>query len=280
MSETQTEAPPRNWKYWTEPEFVEIDGLRTAYRRKGSGEPLVFLHGWLHGVALTRSWLPLYDELAKSYDVIVAEHPGFGDTPMPETLHSFSDYVLHYDAFLRELGIDTPHIVGHSFGGWIAADFAIFYPDRVASLSLIAPMGMRVIDDPQTDPFRQMPDNLAVMLFGKEPDKYKDYVEQEGDVEQVVSQYKESIAFARLTWNPRYDLRHDHRLARVTAPTLVIHPADDRYLPRSHSERYAELISDARLEVIEGKDGEEASHLVIAQQPAEVAALVAAHANR
>lgn len=274
MSDTTTDTAVRDWKYWTEPEFVEVDGLRTAYRRKGSGQPLVFLHG----AGLTRAWLPFYDKLAERFDVIVPEHPGFGDTPMPETLHSFSDMVLHYDGLLRELGIEAPHIVGHSLGGWIGADFAIFYPERISSLTLIAPMGLRVIDDPQADPFRQSPERMGEMLLGPTADAYKPYLEQEGDIEQVLQMYSESITFARLTWNPRYDIRLDHRLGRIRTPTLVICPADDRYIPRSHCQRYAELIDGARLEVVTGKDGEEASHLVILQQPEHLTELIAGHA--
>lgn len=274
MTEKTKKAPARDWKYWTEPEFAEVDGLRTAYRRNGSGEPLLFLHG----AGLTRAWLPLYDELAKHFDVIVPEHPGFGDTPMPETLHSFSDMVLHYDALLRELEIEAPHVVGHSFGGWIAADFAIFYPERIRSLTLISPMGLRVIDDPQEDPFRKSPERMVEMLLGPTAEKYMPYLEQEGDIEQTLHQYSESITFARLTWNPRYDVRLDHRLGRIRTPTLVVCPADDRYIPRSHCERYSELIEGARLEVVKGANGEEASHLIILQQPEQLTELIAGHA--
>src|SRR5207253_2649981 len=132
---TATEAAERNWPYYTEPEWVEVRGLRTALRRKGVGEPVVYLHG----AGLTRRWLPLYERLAERVDLLVPEHPGFGDTPSPEWLDGFDDLVLHYDELFDLLGLERVHLVGHSLGGWIAADLAVFYPRRVKSLTLITP---------------------------------------------------------------------------------------------------------------------------------------------
>ena len=65
-------AIPRN--YYTEPEMVEVNGLATAYRRKGAGEAVLFLHG----AGFTRMWLPMYEQLSQSMDLIAPEHPGFG----------------------------------------------------------------------------------------------------------------------------------------------------------------------------------------------------------
>src|SRR5262245_10464043 len=81
----------RDWAHWSEPAWIEGDGdLRTAYRRKGTGDALVYFHG----AGLTRMWLPLYEELSGSFDTIVPEHPGFGDTELPDWLFAFDDLVL------------------------------------------------------------------------------------------------------------------------------------------------------------------------------------------
>lgn len=275
MPQDTKDITERDWTYWTEPSWLEVDGLRTAYRRQGEGAPLLYLHG----AGLTRSWLPFYEELSQSFDTVVPEHPGFGDTPMPETLGGFSDLVLHYDSLIDQLGLEGAHLVGHSLGAQIAVNLAIFYPRRFASLTLIPPLGIRVPDEPLADPFRWSPEQAGEMLFNGAAGNYLDVLAQGDPVEQTLHEYAESITFARLFWNPRYDLRFDWRLARIAAPTLVLHPADDRLVPRSHSERFAELIPGAELELIEGARGEDASHLVIVQQPQEVAARVAAHAQ-
>jgi pimeloyl-ACP methyl ester carboxylesterase len=266
-----TVTEQRGWAHWTEPSWLTSDGeLPTAYRRKGSGDPLVYFHG----AGMTRMWLPLYDELSRSFDTIVPEHPGYGDTPLPDWLAGFDDMVLHYDTVFERLGLDRAHLVGHSLGGWVAANFAIFYPSRVASLTLIAPLGLRVPEDSPVDMFRLSPEGGSELLFSGVAERYLDYLVQGDDLENTLHEYGEAITLARLMWNPRYDRRLDFRLGRVVAPTLVVAPADDRMVPRSHSERYAELIPNARLVTVEGARDEPASHAVIVQQPQELGALI------
>jgi pimeloyl-ACP methyl ester carboxylesterase len=269
---SQTVEAPRDWAHWTEPDWVEVDGLRTAYRRKGAGQPLLFLHG----AGQTRVWLPLYEQLSAGYDVIVAEHPGFGDTPLPDWLRRIDDLVLHYDAFLRALGIEDAHLVGHSLGGWIAAQLAIFYPQRFRSLTLITPIGLRVPEAPITDPFRLGPEQaLEVLLSGAPAEKYLEYFVQGDEIENTIQVYSESIAFARLLWNPRYDLTLDRRLGRIQIPTLVIGAQDDRLIPNVHTERWAELIPGAQRIVVAGDADEPTGHVLHIQQPARLAAAIA-----
>jgi pimeloyl-ACP methyl ester carboxylesterase len=269
------ESPRPNWKYWTEPIWLEIDCLRTAYRRKGTGPTLVYLHG----AGLTRAWLPLYEELSRSFDLVVPEHPGFGDTRMPDWLTGVDDLVLHYDALLETLDLGDVHLVGHSLGGWIAAYLAIFYPRRFKSLTLITPAGLRVPDAPMTDPFRLSPETALETLLGNHGADYLDYFERGDEIETTIDAYTESITFARLMWNPRYDIKLDRRLARVRIPTLVIAAQDDRLLPAPHPRRWAELIPGAQLRVLEGDPDEPTGHLVIIQKPAALAGMIAAHAG-
>lgn len=275
MADSQLEEP-RGWAHWTEPDWVDVDGVRTAYRRKGDGEPLLYLHG----AGLTRQWLPLYEELSRHFDVIVPEHPGFGDTPMPDWLRSVDDLVLHYDALLDALELEGVHLVGHSLGAWIAASLAITYPRRFASLTLITPVGLRVPEAPISDPFRIGPDQaFEVLLNGAPAEKYLEYFEQAGELEDTIQAYSESITFARLIWNPRYDIRLDTRLSRVRVPTLVIGADEDRLVPSVHVDRWAELVPRAKTTTVSGVNGEPTGHLLIIQQPERLADVVVAHAQ-
>jgi pimeloyl-ACP methyl ester carboxylesterase len=234
---------------------------------------------YLHGGGLTLQWLPLYEHLSRRFDVVVPEHPGFGDTPMPEWLRSVDDLVLHYDALIDTLGLDRVHLVGHSIGGWIAACLAITYPRRFASLTLINPIGLRVPEAPMTDAFRMGPEQaFDILLNGAPAEKYLEYFQQQGELEDMIQAYSESITFARLMWNPRYDIRLDHRLARIRIPTLVVGVDEDRLVPNAHIARWAELIPGAETASVAGDDGEPTGHLVIIQQPERLAAVVAAHA--
>lgn len=266
-----TEAPP--WAHHREPEFVTVDDRRTAYRRGGRGERVLYLHG----NGFTRMWLPFLDALAAECDVVAPEHPGYGDSQIDDDVQAFDDLVLHYDALLDDLQLDPVHVVGHDLGGWLAADLAVFFPRRFKSLTLITPCGLRVADAPLTDPFRMTPEETIEALFNGRGDAFGEYFVQEGDPEDMIRTLMERSAAARLMWNPRYDHRLERRLRRVAVPALVIGAQDDRVVPTATAARYADLIPAARLEIVAGPEGEPSGHVPHVEYPVDVAALVAGH---
>lgn len=263
--------------HFTEPSIVDVRGLPTAYRRRGSGAPVVFLHAggmtrapW----GLTRKWLPFHERLSERVDLIAPEQPGFGDTPAPGWLRSVDDVVVHLDDLLETLGSSEIHLVGHSLGGWIAARLAVLYPRRLRSLTLLSPLGLRVAKAPAFDYFRMTPDEADDVLFGGHGERYAEQLEMGERVEATVLSYREITNTARIAWNPRYDVRFDRLLSRVTCPSLVVAAEQDNVLPRVHCERYAELLPDARLEVIAGNEVP-TGHLALTQEPQRLADLIA-----
>lgn len=272
-SDSSAEQTKREWAHYTAPSTIDVAGLSVAYRRQGSGEPVVFLHG----DGLTRMWLPFFEKLAETHDVIVPEHPGYGDSELGDEIQSFNDLVLHYDGFLDALGLDRVHLVGHDFGGWLAADLAVFYTKRFKSLTLLTANGLRLMDADSIDTFRMTTEELSTALFNGREERYADLVNQEGFPEDMIRSVVERAAGARLTWNPRYDYRLDQRLARVVSPTLVIGAQDDRIVPTEMAARYAELIPGARLVTVEGPQGEPSGHALHIELPDDVAELISEH---
>ncbi len=261
-----TAATPSWSPHYTEPDVVDVRGLPVAYRRKGTGPPALFLHG----AGSTRLWLPFYEQLSASLDLVAPEHPGFGDTPTPEWLEGFDDLVLHYRDVLDVLELDRVHLIGFSLGGWIAADIAIFAPDRVKSLTLISPAGLRMPEAPMTDFLRMPPEQIPDLLFNGEAQHYLEFLPAPGDLDAVIRGYGEATTFARLAWNPRYDRKLDHRLARVTCPALVLEPDEDRLIPNAHYARWVELLPNARLEKVSGEQ-RPTGHGLIMQEPVRAA---------
>jgi pimeloyl-ACP methyl ester carboxylesterase len=122
-----------------------------AYTRSGSGAPLVLLHGI--GMSL-RSWNPVVPALARHFDVIAVDLPGFGDSdpaladpaqahPAQAHPRALAEAVA---GLLAELGVTTPHLAGNSLGGWAALELAAIRP--VASVTLLDPAGLWKGDAP------------------------------------------------------------------------------------------------------------------------------------
>lgn len=111
------------------PKLLADSGL--TYLRKGTGFPLVLLHGYLGGAALWQDQLAVFSE---KFDVIVPELSGYGgntDQPSLDTIDGYARQVL---GFLDHLGVTQFHLVGHSMGGMIAQQMAAVAPARIDRL--------------------------------------------------------------------------------------------------------------------------------------------------
>ena len=87
---------------------MSVRDCRIQVMRGGSGSPMLFLHGG-GGVGI---WLPCMARLAKKFDVIAPEHPGFGASETPEWLDTIGDLANFYLDFLDQLDLADVHIVG------------------------------------------------------------------------------------------------------------------------------------------------------------------------
>jgi pimeloyl-ACP methyl ester carboxylesterase len=256
---------PRPRTYYTEPQWIDVRGLRVAYRREGEGEPTLFFHG----AGFTRMWLPFHAALARELDLIAPEHPGYGETEMPDWLDGFDDLVIHYDDFLDALGLDSVHLIGYSLGGWIASEFAVFHPERLRSLTLMTPAGLRILGKPIPNPYGMPPEQFFALIFN-DPTHMADYLPDFENLDEIVHQFGEGAALARLAWNPQYDLKLERRLARVTCPSLVVKAENDRLVPGEMADRYAELLPDSRIETVPGT-----GHALAYEQPEATARTIA-----
>jgi pimeloyl-ACP methyl ester carboxylesterase len=111
--------------------FLAIPSGQLFYEDTGSGEPVVFIHGFTLD---HRMWRPQVEVLSKTCRTITYDVRGFGRSSIPAMPYTHYDDLL---ALLNHLQIAKAHLVGLSMGGGIASAFAILHPDRVASLTLI-----------------------------------------------------------------------------------------------------------------------------------------------
>lgn len=116
-------------------DHVEVSGLRIAFRRAGHGPPLVLLHG---GVCDSRVWRRQLEDLADQFTVIAWDAPGCGGSSDPPDSFRLPEYADCLAGFIDALGLERPHVLGHSFGGGLALEFYGRWPAIPRSLVLAA----------------------------------------------------------------------------------------------------------------------------------------------
>lgn len=109
-----------------------------AFSRRGQGEPLVLLHGIGHRHA---AFEPVFDELARHYDVIAADLPGLGDSPpLPAgTGYSVENVIAAITENFEKWGVDRPHVAGNSLGGLVS--LALAQSGHARSATGLSPAG-------------------------------------------------------------------------------------------------------------------------------------------
>ena len=122
--------------------WVRVEGRWMNLVDIGEGPVVLMIHG-LSGC--WQNWLENIPFFARDHRVIAIDLPGFGESEMPEKKISISPLRRHVDALLDALEIDEPvRLIGNSMGGFIGAELAIRYPQRIERLVLVAAAGLSV----------------------------------------------------------------------------------------------------------------------------------------
>ena len=252
------------------------DGGRVTVARIGQGRPLVMVAGLSGGW----EWLaPLADRLARSHglEVWVASLRG-DDTQVwsGASRRSVGDYADDLATVLGRLGLERPTILGVSFGGAVALEYAVTWPERLGGLILqgtearfAQPLGARLARGvleryslPQDNPFVNQ---FLRLLFGKAVEAgplWEFVVERCWSVEQAE-------LVNRLAALETFDV--SDRLDRIDAPTLVLAGARDVIVPPSRQKRLAQAIDAADFAVVP-----DAGHIGFLTHPGPIAERVVA----
>jgi pimeloyl-ACP methyl ester carboxylesterase len=238
--------------------------FRSFVRSEGEGDPLLFLHG-MRGI---QGWPPFLENLARSFRVIVPDHPGFGRSEGLEHLDDVVDLALYYTEFIAALGLDQPYLVGHSLGGMIAAEVAAIAPDVASKLVLVAPLGLWLDNHPVLDFFAATPEELTAAVFHNPGSAIAQELmrlpaDAAQQLEAGLERTKNLSAAGKFLW-PIPDKGLKKRIHRIVAPTLLLWGASDRLVPPMYGEAFLQCIQRARLTVLSG-----ASHMLPYEQDEE-----------
>jgi pimeloyl-ACP methyl ester carboxylesterase len=253
-----------------QPETIDVAGKSTVIRSGGEGVPFVYLHSALGETTL---WFPFYAAWAKKFRVLVPTHPGFGKSGGFERIDTIEDMAFHYVELLDTLSLDEVNLGGVSLGGWIAAEFAVRWPERVKRLWIADAPGLWVDEEPLPDLFRLMQDTrkLRELLF-HQPDDYiaKLVIPDVSSDERILAAYQAMTALARLVWERPYDPKLAERLHRIPCPVLLVWGAHDRLIPPAYGEAYRKCLPQAELKLIA-----DCGHLPMFEKEAEFVELIA-----
>lgn len=239
---------------------VDVGPIRARVLVAGTGDPVLYLHG-----AGGLVWDPLLEALAAGHTVHAVEHPGAGSSDDLSHLPGIWELVLFYDELLDVLGLDTVQVVGHSFGGMVAAELAANNPRRVSKLVLIAPIGFWRDDAPVPDIAAVPPNALPGLLLADPEGPLAGAVVPPADDPQA--RFETAMRMASILhfiW-PIPEKGLHRRIHRITAPTLVVWGAQDRLVSPVYAEEFTSRLRDSRLALVDG-----AGHLPPLEQPAVV----------
>jgi pimeloyl-ACP methyl ester carboxylesterase len=257
---------------------IDIDGLPVNYIDVGSGDenPVVLVHG-LGGQ--WQNWLENIPRLALDRRVVAMDLPGFGLTPEPEDEEiSIPGYGRCVNALCDKLGLGEVDLVGNSMGGYVAAEVAIQFPERVSRLVLVSAAG---ISSAETLPApmltfcriasslasksvarlrrlseRPLPRLVSLALVARHPRLLKADLAYEGFLKGAGKPGFDDALRACLD----YDFRD--RLPDVRVPTLIVWGEKDSIIPVRDANEFERLIPDSRKLVMR-----DTGHIPMAERP-------------
>jgi pimeloyl-ACP methyl ester carboxylesterase len=208
---------------------------------KGNGPALLFLHS-----SFGRTWPAFLDELARSFTVYAPMSPGGIEPDELDSFDGFNDLALFYDDLLRTLELESVVVVGHSFGGMVAAEFAAYYPERVSKLVLMDAMGLWIDETPVADIHTVGPAKVPGLVFVDSSGEAARQVMQPASPDQFGEfMLRTQLAHAsaiHFYW-PIPDRDLVRRLYRIQSPTLLMWGAQDKVVPPVYAEKFAAGIS-------------------------------------
>jgi pimeloyl-ACP methyl ester carboxylesterase len=245
---------------------IEIEGREVTYCELGEGPAIVFIHGL---GASWQSWLEQMPDFAKDHRVVAMDLPGFGYSEMPREEISIEYYAQWTCKLMDVLGIESAAVVGNSMGGFISAELAIEFPERVQRLVFVS-AAIFWQERRRSQPLVQLArltDAMAARALTRTTDdiatrrrlrnwalasagfRYPHLISRELAHEMVRSARRTDGFLPGLEALADYPLEEE--LPRIGCPTLIVWGAHDALVKVKDAERLEELIPRARREVFE-----------------------------
>lgn len=245
----------------------DIDGVKTVVMAIGTGPSVLALHG-----AATLEGYHWARDLADRFRVYLPFHPGFGESAPAPHFSGMQDMIVHNLRLVEALGLERPHLVGHSMGGWMAAEMAIVAGEPFGKLVLNAPAGLNHPDHPGADLAAIAPPDLPGYLAHNVEValRYFPGGSHCPPLEQFLAdREREGAALGNIL--KVHGMGHPNLgrwLSRIPNDTLLLWGDKDRMLPASQAPLWVAKIPKARLHIVP-----DTGHFAMQEDPASVTAI-------
>lgn len=260
--------------------WVTVAGNRVNTIELGEGPAMVFVHG-LSGS--WPNWLEQLPAFAASHRVIAMDLPGFGHSPMPQEPITISAYGRILDGLLDTLGVSAATLVGNSMGGFVSAELAVAFPQRVERLVLVSAAGLstyRHRDVERLEPLLRRVAPVLAMYTGWTASR-SDIVARRrglrnltlGFVAKYPGRLPSALAAEQLrgagkpgfmqALRANIDYPIEERLPEIACPTLIVWGEDDKVIPVADADLFERLIPNSRKVIFK-----DTGHVAMLERPA------------
>ena len=240
---------------------ITTNGIDLYYELHGDGPTVVLIpglgyNGWM--------WHKMIPGLAEQFQVISIDNRGSGLSDKPPGPYTTQMLAADVIALLDAFGERKAHIVGHSMGGFVAQAIAIDYPERVDKLVLaatnfggphhvpITPQAMAVLTDVSGEPLERLRRGIVISTAPGFAERKAEFVESwvqyraAHPIDPAGYQAQLAIGLGLLSEAASFE----HKLGRVTAPTLILFGEHDAVVPPANAELLASKLPNARVEIL------------------------------
>lgn len=238
---------------------ASVNGLKLYYEIEGDGAPVVLIPGFAAGRWI---WFKQTADLSRDFRVIIFDPRGVSASDKPEGPQTISLLAGDVAHLLETIGVESAHIVGASFGGFVAQEFALKYPAMTRKLVLcctsfggpnhVAPSTDTLAALASTKGLNSEERMRANLLLAFTPE----YVRREvSEVDRIVrlratNEVPEHIYLSQL--QAAMSFNAESRLDQITSPTLVLSGDADVIVPMQNSRNLAAMIPGAELKIVAG----------------------------
>ncbi len=261
--------------------LARVEDIELDYERAGSGPPLLAIMG-MSGT-MDHWGSPFLQSLREDFEVIVYDHRGVGQSSRLSGPITIAQMAQHAAGLLDGLELDSAHVLGISMGGMIAQELALARPGLIRTLTLgctyCGGQGSVLASE---EVMRKLAEGLAsgdrerAIRIGWEVNVSPSFAANDEAYARFLELgMRRAVSVDVIMEQMRAITGHNTsaRLPDISAPTLVVHGTLDQMLPVENAHMIADLIPDARLEILE-----DTGHLFFWEHPERSAELLRAHA--